>query len=346
VADTPGPMLARLADDLPVGAWSYEPKWDGFRCIAERRGGVVVLHSRHGRPLGRYFPEVVEAVADLGADATLDGEILVRGPGGDLDFPALLARMHPAASRVARLRRETPASFVAFDLLDAGGEPLLASPFFVPRARLEALLEVAPAGLLLTPATRDVALARRWLAAAGGGGIDGVVAKPDAAPYQPGKRVMVKVKAIRSAECVVGGLRVFAGEDAVASLLLGLWDGPVLRHVGVCASFAERERRALLAALARRVVPLAGHPWERGFNVDRSPVGRLGGSAGRWDPATMPLDWTPLAPDLACEVAYDRLDGDRFRHPARFLRWRPDRDAASCTLDQLAAGAPGGEARP
>jgi hypothetical protein len=160
VADTPGPMLARLADDLPVGAWSYEPKWDGFRCIAERRGGVVVLHSRHGRPLGRYFPEVVEAMADLGADATLDGEILVRGPGGDLDFPALLARMHPAASRVARLRRETPASFVAFDLLDAGGEPLLGAPFVARRAPLP-ILSLAPLLPPPAPGSRRSSRSRR-----------------------------------------------------------------------------------------------------------------------------------------------------------------------------------------
>jgi ATP-dependent DNA ligase len=173
-----------------------------------------------------------------------------------------------------------------------------------------------------------------------------VVAKADAAPYAPGKRVMVKVKAIRTAECVVAGLRTFAGEPVVASLLLGLWDGPVLRHVGVCSHFAERDRRELFATLAPLAVPLGAHPWAHGFNVERSPVGRLGGSAGRWDPRTMPLDWTPLSPGRACEVAYDRLDGDRLRHPARFLRWRPDRDAASCLLEQLGAARPAGEARP
>ncbi|BDG01806.1 putative DNA ligase LigC [Anaeromyxobacter oryzae] len=339
-------MLARLEEALPEGAWSYEPKWDGFRCIAEARGGEVLLHSRHGRPLGRWFPEVAEAVAALGAEVILDGEILVRGPSGDLDFAALLARMHPAASRVARLRRETPACFVAFDLVSVGRERLEAAPFAARRARLEALLRAPPPGLLLTPSTRNVALARRWFAAAGGSGIDGVVAKADAAPYQPNRRVMVKVKAIRTADCVVAGYRTYAGEPAVASLLLGLWDGPVLRHVGVSSQLAERERRRLHAALSVRAVPLAGHPWARGFNVDRSPVGRLGGSAGRWDPGTMPLDWTPLAPDLVCEVAYDRLDGDRFRHPARLLRWRPDREARSCTLDQLAPAGAAREARP
>ncbi|WP_242395057.1 ATP-dependent DNA ligase [Anaeromyxobacter oryzisoli] len=342
----PAPMLARLEDDLPVGAWSYEPKWDGFRCLAEARGGAVILHSRHGRPLERYFPEVAEAVAVLGGEAILDGEILVRGPGGGPDFGALLARMHPAASRVARLRRETPALFVAFDVLAAAGERLEAASFRARRARLEALLRSPPPGMLLTPSTRDLAVARRWLAAAGEAGIDGVVAKPDAAPYQPGRRALVKVKPIRTADCVVAGFRTYAGEPAVASVLLALWDGAVLRHVGVCSQLVERERRRLFAVLAARAVPLERHPWARGFNVDRSPVGRLGGSAGRWDPETMPLDWTPLAPDLVCEVAYDRCDGGRFRHPARLLRWRPDRVATSCTIDQLAPVAATPPSRP
>jgi ATP-dependent DNA ligase len=336
----PAPMLARLEDDLPTGAYSYEPKWDGFRCLAEHAAEGVALHSRHGRPLARYFPEIAAAVEALPPGTIVDGELVVSAPGGGLDFPALLARMHPAASRVARLARERPASLVAFDLPAAAGEDLSARPFAARRGRLEALLAKPPPRLLLTPTTRDPALARRWLEAGSAAGIDGVVAKADDLPYLPGKRAMVKVKTLRTADCVVAGLRTYAGEPVVASLLLGAWDGPLLRHVGVASSFPERERRALLVALRPLAVPLAGHPWERGFNVERSPVGRLSGSAGRWDPATMDLDWAPLAPERVCEVAYDRLDAERFRHPARFLRWRPDRDPASCALAQLRPAEP------
>ncbi len=332
----PAPMLARLARELPIGPYSYEPKWDGFRCLAAVRSGGALLLSRHGRPLQRYFPEIVEALSAARLDALLDGELVIAGPSG-FDFPGLLARLHPTPSRVERLRREMPASFIAFDLLASRGRDLTAEPFLSRRARLEALLPAAPGRLCVTPATRDPALASRWLALPPGRGIDGVVAKHDALTYQPGKRAMVKVKTLRTADCVVAGYREFAGADAVASLLLGLHDGPVLRHVGVVSSLRDARRRELRAELRPWIAPLRGHPWERGFNLGDATLGRLGGSAGRWDPRTMRLDWTPLRPELVCEVGYDQRDGPRFRSPARLLRWRPDREAASCSVDQLEA---------
>ncbi len=339
VAPPIAPMLARLARDLPEGDWIYEPKWDGFRCLAfvpspgaGTRG--VELRSRHQRPLARYFPEVVEALAALPRPAAIDGELALASGHG---FGAIMGRLHPSASRVERLRRETPATLVAFDLLADGDEDLRDRPFAERRARLEALLAGRSPGLQLSAATRDPALARRWLDAPAAAGIDGVVAKRPDLPYAPGKRAMVKVKRERTADCVVAGLRVFVEpEPAAASLLLGLWDeAGALVHVGVASSFPDADRRALLGMLAPLATPLAGHPWERGFNLGHSPTGRLAGSAGRWDPGEMSLDWTPLAPERVAEVAYDRVDGVRFRHPARFVRWRPDRDPRSCTLDQL-----------
>jgi ATP-dependent DNA ligase len=335
------PMLARLVRELPEGDLSYEPKWDGFRCLAfAPRGGEVDLRSRNQRPLARYFPELVEALRALPRAAVLDGEIVVAGARG-FDFSALLSRLHPSASRVARLSRETPASYVLFDLLSDGDEDLRPRPFGERRARLEALLAGARPPLHLTPATGDPSVARAWLERSRGAGIDGVVAKRRDLPYEPGRRAMVKVKRELTADCVVAGLRTFAGEPVVASLLLGLWDDTgALHHVGVVSSFPERERRALFAALAPLQAPLAGHPWERGFNLASGPTGRLAGSAGRWDPREMALDWTPLSPERVAEVAYDRLDELRFRHPARLVRWRPDRETHSCMLDQLAADAP------
>lgn len=344
-------MLARLTRELPVGEFSYEPKWDGFRCLAFASRGGVDLRSRHQRPLTRYFPELVEALAGF-PPAVLDGEIvIVRADGAG--FEALLARLHPSASRVARLAREAPAALVAFDLLALGAEDLRGRPFVERRARLEAFLAGSPPALRITPATADPLVARRWLEAPAGSSIDGVVAKHRDLPYSAGRRTMVKVKRERSADCVVAGLRTYADEPVVASLLLGLWDAAgALVHVGVSSSFPEADRRALFRLLQPLAVPLAGHPWERGFNLGASPVGRLAGSAGRWDPAEMTLDWLALAPQRVAEVAYDQLDQLRFRHPARFVRWRPDRDPGSCTFDQLAAAdeppraAPGRDDRP
>lgn len=329
-------MLARLARELPRGDWVYEPKWDGFRCIAEATADGVDLRSRHGRPLARYFPEVAGAIAQLATAArvVLDGEIVIQRSSG-FDFAALLARTHPSPSRVARLAAETPASFIAFDLLAVGDEELAPAPLEARRARLERLLARSPRGVLLTPATREIAVAQRWLERYDGGGVDGVVAKALDSAYLPGKRGWVKVKRRGTADCVVAGLRLFSTDDAVASLLLGLWDGPALLHVGVVSSFTEAQRTALRDELRPLVTRLAGHPWQHGFGLDPSPVGRLAGSAGRWDPRSMDLDWTPLRPLRVCEVAYGQLDGRRFRHPAQFVRWRPDRDPGSCGFDQL-----------
>ena len=345
------PMLARLARELPVDAghdWRYEPKWDGFRCLAFRDGARVDLRSRNRRPFERYFPEVVEALAALPVDSfVLDGELLVAGPGG-ADFEALLLRLHPSASRVERLRRETPATFVAFDVLELGGDDMREAPYDERRDRLARLLDgVTGPRLVLTPSTDDPDVARAWLDHAGAG-IDGVVAKAAGLRYEPGRRVMVKVKLERTVDCVVAGMRALDG-GAVASLLLGLYDdqteespgSPVLRHVGVVTSFTAAVRRALGEELGSLVVALAGHPWEHGFHLAASPVGRLKGAAGRWTPDLEP-DWVPLAPVRVCEVAYDRYEQARFRHPAQWRRWRPDRDPRSCTfaqLDDRAAGA-------
>jgi ATP-dependent DNA ligase len=335
------PMLARLSRELPEGDYVYEPKWDGFRCLAfSSPMGEIDLRSRNQRPLARYFPELLVALRGLPRPAVLDGEIVIEGPRG-FDFPALLARLHPSRSRVDRLSRETPASLIAFDLLADGAEDLRPRRFDERRARLAALLADAKPPLHLTPATHDPSVARAWLERFQGAGIDGVVAKRRDLPYRAGRRDMVKVKRERTADCVVAGLRTFSGEPVVASLLLGLWDDTgALRHVGVASSFPEGERRALFTALARLAVPLHAHPWEHGFNVANSPTGRLAGSAGRWDPREMEMDWMPLAPERVAEVAYDRLDDLRFRHPARLVRWRPDRDAGSCSLAQLSPEVP------
>jgi ATP-dependent DNA ligase len=328
------PMLAALTRDLPEGdGWYFEPKWDGFRCLAFRDGDEVDLRSRNQRPLTRYFPEIVDALRAVRCDRfVLDGELIVLGPS-QFDFAALLARLHPAASRVARLSRETPASFVAFDVLAVGSEDLLPCPFSERRARLEPLLRDAP--VTVTPSTRSRDVARAWLDGAHGGGIDGIVAKRPDLRYDPGRRAMTKVKPQRTLDCVVGGFRYLSDRAALGSLLLGLYDeAGALRHIGVASSFAAATRRALLADLDRHVMPLAGHPWQQGFGLEPSPVGRLNGAAGRWTP-DLEADWVPVRPDLVCEVAIDRADGARLRHPARFRHWRPDRDPRSCTLDQL-----------
>lgn len=317
-------MLARLARELPRGDYLYEPKWDGFRALAFVAAGEVDLRSRHGRPLARYFPELLPALAALG-DAVLDGEIVVE------PFAALMARLHPAASRVERLARETPARFLAFDLLAEDALDLRGEPLAKRRSRLEALLAEAEPPLVLTEATSDAAVAGRWLAEH-----EGVVAKPLDLRYEPGKRVMTKVKHERTADCVVAGFRWRADRPELGSLLLGLYDGAgALRHVGVVTGLAALKRHALLAELEPLAVPIEGHPWERGFGVERSPLGRLLGAAGRWVPGEMELEWVPVRPERVAEVAYDQTDDHRFRHPARFRRWRPDREPQSCRLDQL-----------
>jgi ATP-dependent DNA ligase len=332
------PMLAKLARELPLGReWAYEPKWDGFRCLAFRNGDDVDLRSRNNRPMGRYFPEVVAALSALPERRlVLDGELLVTS-AGRIDFPALMARLHPAATRVALLREQTPAELVVFDVLAVGGDDLTGAPFRQRRARLAEALTAAPAGLRITEATGDVERARAWLDATQPGA-DGVVAKRRDSAYEPGRRVMVKVKRDRTADCVVAGFRLFADPPAVSSLLLGMYDaGGVLHHVGVVTAMPKARRGPLLRELLPLRVALEGHPWEHGFGLEGGALGRLKGTAGRWTPA-MPRDWEPLAPVLVAEVAYDAVEGSRFRHPARFRLWRADRDARGCRIEQLTAG--------
>jgi ATP-dependent DNA ligase len=326
------PMLARLERTLPQGdGLSYEPKWDGFRCLAFVADGEPQLYSRHDRPLTRYFPEVVAGLRSLGP-AVLDGELVLH-VDGRADFPALMARLHPAASRVARLARETPASYVAFDLLAVGGEDLREAGFGVRRERLAALLSPPPPQVALTPQTADAHVAAGWLQTTSGSGIDGVVVKRSDLRYEPGRRSMVKVKHLRTADCVVAGLRVHP-DGGVGSLLLGAYDRAALRHVGVVSSLAKGARSALRDELAPLVTDLAAHPWAQGFGLEGGALGRLKGTAGRWTP-DMERDWVPVRPERVAEVSYDHVEGWRFRHPARFVRWRPDRDPRSCTTEQL-----------
>ena len=329
------PMLARLVRELPTGDVLYEPKWDGFRCLAYRDGAEVDLRSRHGRPLARYFPEIAAALRPaLPAHAALDGELLVL-VDGRFDFPALMARLHPAASRVRELAHRTPAVFVAFDVLGVGDEDLRGRPLRERRARLVALLGDAAPPLFVTPATADRAIAARWLEDFRGGGLDGVVAKPCDGRYEPGARAMLKVKHERTADCVVAGVRGTGGPPRVSALLLGLFDeDDRLEHIGVASSFAKAAQEQLAAELAPLVVPLEGHPWEQGFLLGGGATGRLKGAAGRWEPG-MTMDWVPLAPARVCEVSYTQLDGRRLRHPAKLVRWRPDREPSSCRMEQL-----------
>jgi ATP-dependent DNA ligase len=329
-------MLARLARELPVGTdVVYEPKWDGFRCLAFCERDDIDLRSRNDRPLSRYFSEVVSALRTLPRSAVIDGELVVAGDEGS-DFATLMSRLHPAASRAERLAAEHPATFIAFDLLAEGSEVLLDLPQRARRERLERLLAHASEALSLTPATTDVSTANGWLRASSTSAIDGVVAKDAAAPYEPGRRALVKVKLERTADCIVAGVRPFGDQSVVGSLLLGLFDGGTLLHVGVASSFTMARRRELVEELAPLNTPLRDHPWRHGFALEGGPMGRLGGAAARWSPE-MAQDWVPLRLERVAEVSYTQLDGIRFRHPARFCRWRPDRDAASCTVEQLVA---------
>jgi ATP-dependent DNA ligase len=320
------PMLAKLADELPAaGDYLFEPKWDGFRSIVFR-GAEVFIQSRDLRPLDRYFPELHQALAErLPRGCVLDGEIVIAGAGG-LDFDALQMRLHPAASRVEKLARDTPSSFVAFDVLAVNGRDVMAKPQSERRQALEKLLARARPPLYLTPMTRSRALAVDWLERFEGAGLDGVIAKPAAAPYQPGRRAMIKVKHARTADCVVAGFRWYkSAGDAVGSLLLGLYDEHgVLHHVGVTSSFSMAVRKKLAGALAPLRIPLDEHPWH-----DHMP-----GAGSRWSAGKDP-SFEPLRLERVCEVKYDHLQGDRFRHAAIFLRWRPDKPPRECRYDQL-----------
>lgn len=336
-------MLAKVADALPDGpGFLFEPKWDGFRALVFRGAEQTYLQSRDLRPLNRYFPELEKALHEaLPRGCVLDGEIVVATPQG-LDFDALQMRLHPAASRVARLAKETPSSFVAFDLLAAGGKSTMELPQTERRARLERLLGKAKSPLHLTPVTRDRAEAQEWLDKFEGAGLDGVIAKLESATYQPGKRAMLKIKHVRSADCVVAGFRWYKDrDDAVGSLLLGLHDeAGVLQHVGVTSSFTMAMRQELLRELEPlRRNALQDHPWRDWAGANVGDAQRMPGAQSRWS-GGKDLSWEPLRPERVCEVKYDHLQGLRFRHAAVFLRWRPDKPAQECRYDQLEVTTP------
>ncbi|MBD8059965.1 ATP-dependent DNA ligase [Cellulomonas sp. JH27-2] len=328
------PMLAKSVKDIPdVG--HVEPKWDGFRTIVFRDGDEVELGSRNEKPMTRYFPEVVEAIkANTPDRCVLDGEIVVV-TGDRLDFEALQQRIHPAASRVKLLSGQTPASFVAFDVLALGDDDLTQTPFAERRRRLVEALADAKAPVHVTPATSDLDEAQRWFTQFEGAGLDGVVAKPVDGTYQPDKRAMFKVKHERTADCVVAGYRKHKSGNIVGSLLLGLYtDDGRLQHVGVVASFPMARRAELVEQLAPLVVDFAEHPWGRWADQEAHAGNRMPGSVSRWN-AGKDLSFVPLRPDLVVEVAYDHMEGDRFRHTTQFRRWRTDRDAETCTYAQL-----------
>jgi ATP-dependent DNA ligase len=332
------PMLAKLSDGIPAsGGFLFEPKWDGFRALVFRGGSELFIQSRDLRPLGRYFPELHDALeAALPRGCVLDGEIVIMTEHG-LAFDALQLRLHPAASRVAKLARELPSSFVAFDLLAVDGRSVMDETQSERRARLERLLAGVGPPIYLTPMTRDPEQAADWLDRFEGAGLDGVIAKPEDAPYQPGKRAMIKVKHARTAECAVAGYRWHkSGKDRVGSLLLGLYDDQgVLHHVGVTSSFTMKMRKELVAELAPlRENAVEGHPWRTWAEAQESWGGRMPGGGSRWS-AGKDLSWEPLRVERVCEVKYDHLQGDRFRHGATFLRWRPDKRPQDCRYDQL-----------
>ncbi|NUP42260.1 MAG: ATP-dependent DNA ligase [Streptomyces sp.] len=329
------PMLAKAAKAIPPGM-QYEAKWDGFRAIVFRDGDEIELGSRSTKPLTRYFPEVVEALRTrIPPRCVLDGEIVI-ARGGRLDFDALLERIHPAESRVRHLAEVTPASFVAFDLLALGDRSLMDDPQTARRDALAAALQDADPPVFTAPATDDLARAGDWFDRFEGAGLDGVVAKPPHLPYRPGERALVKVKHERTADCVVAGLRQHKSGPVVGSLLLGLYDGGGrLQHVGVCASFPMRRRAQLMEELAPLLMEsVAGHPWQEWASEEAQASGRLPGGPSRWT-GKKDLSWLPLRPERVVEVAYDHMQGDRFRHTAQFRRWRPDREPDQCTYAQL-----------
>jgi ATP-dependent DNA ligase len=336
-------MLATLAETLPAdGDFLFEPKWDGFRALVYRGSTDLYIQSRDSRPLDRYFPELHDALLErLPQGCVIDGEIVIATPHG-LDFDLLQLRLHPAASRVAKLAKETPSSFVAFDVLAADGRDLMAEPQRRRREILEKLMRGVGPPVYLTPMTRDRGTAAQWLEQFEGAGLDGVVAKPPDSPYQPGKRTMIKIKHVRTADCVVAGFRFHkSGKDALGSLLLGLYDDEgVLQHVGVTSSFTMAKRKQLVQELAPlRENALEGHPWRGWAEMDASTMSRMPGGQSRWS-AGKDLSWEPLRLERVCEVKYDHLQGDRFRHAAVFLRWRPDKRPSDCRYDQLEVTAP------
>jgi ATP-dependent DNA ligase len=335
-------MLSSAASALPGGGgWQFEPKWDGFRTLVFRDDGDILLQSRDEKPMNRYFPELVAPLAAaLPGRCVLDGEIVIVGSGG-LDFEALLLRIHPAASRVKLLAEQTPASFVAWDLLALGDEDLRETPLAARRERLEQVLARAAPPVHLSPATQDHALAKDWFRRFEGAGLDGVMAKRLDEPYRAGERSMIKVKHKRTADCVVAGFRWHknGAGTMVGSLLLGLYDDDrTLHHVGVTAAFTNAVRKQLVLELAPlRENALDGHPW-RGWTEAQDQANakaqRLPGATSRWNRGK-DLSWEPLRPERVCEVSYDHMQGTRFRHAAHFVRWRPDKRPQECRYDQL-----------
>ena len=338
------PILAKRVDELPEGDnWIFEPKWDGFRALVFRDGDEIFIQSRDEKPLNRYFPELLDPLRSaLPKRCVLDGEIVIVR-GNSLDFDALQLRLHPAASRVRLLSQQTPASFVFFDLLCEGKRDLRGEPFQVRRMNLESLLTSACPPIHLTPATRERAKAEDWFRRFEGAGLDGVVAKPLSGTYEPGKRVMLKVKHERDCDCVVAGFRWHKKADppVVGSLLLGLFDDAgVLQHVGVCSSFTAEKRRELVKLLnPYRKDAIAHHPWRSWAEEDAPGTSRMPGGQSRWSQGK-DLSWEPLRPELVVDVAYDHMQGNRFRHMAQFRRWRTDKSPAECTFDQLEVAPP------
>jgi ATP-dependent DNA ligase len=338
------PMLAKAADRLPEGdGWLFEPKWDGFRALVFRDGDETLIQSRDMKPLDRYFPELAAPLrASLPERCVLDGEVVIVGDGG-LDFEALLLRIHPAESRVRMLAEQSPASYVAWDVLALGDEDLRAVAQGERRTRLEGILAGVQPPVHLTPATTDRALAADWFDRFEGAGLDGVVAKRLEGTYQPGKRAMIKVKHRRTADCVVAGFRWHKNGPGthIGSLLLGLYDDTgTLHHVGVTSSFSWERREALVKELEPlRADAIETHPWREwadwaAFGAADASGQRLPGATSRWNRGK-DLSWEPLRIERICEVAYDHMQGDRFRHAATFVRWRPDKPPADCRYDQL-----------
>jgi ATP-dependent DNA ligase len=332
-------MLCKAADDLPAGDnWLYEPKWDGFRCIVFRDGDSVELTSRNERPFTRYFPEVVAALAaQLPDRCVVDGEIILPSVDGlGLDFDALLQRIHPAESRVRRLAAETPAAFVAFDLLALDDRPLLTTPLRERRAMLDTALAGVQAPIYLSPTTTSLPIAQDWFTRFEGAGLDGIIAKGLDGVYTPDVRSLVKVKHQRTTECVVGGYRVHKDGLGVGSFLLGLFDDEgKLHHVGVCSAFSVKQRREFLAELSPlEENALDGHPWREWAQAAAHEQTRLPGAISRWN-AKKDLSWVAVRPERVVEIAFSQLQGSRLRHSSHFVRWRPDRDPISCRYDQL-----------
>ena len=335
-------MLAKRVDELPAGEdWVFEPKWDGFRALVFRDGDEILIQSRDEKPLGRYFPELLGPLRSaLPSRCVLDGEIVIV-KGNSLDFDALQLRLHPAASRVNLLSRQIPASFVFFDVLCHRDRDLCAEPFQNRRRELESLIASTPPPIHLTPATADRSVAADWFRRFEGAGLDGVIAKPTLGTYEPNKRVMLKVKHERDCDCVVAGFRWHKKGDRtlVGSLLLGLFDdGGSLQHVGVCASFSTEKRRELADFLKPyRKDALAAHPWKGWADASSATdegIKRMPGGHSRWSQGK-DLSWEPLRPGLVVEVAYDHMQGNRFRHTAQFRRWRTDKKPSDCTYAQL-----------